>query len=68
MNGKDIITLVLGLQAPWEITEQLLDTNKNPHELRLTIQAQRGTRYPCPVCGGLCHAHDFKAPRHLVWI
>jgi len=67
MNSKDIITLGLGLQAPWEITGQLLDTNKNPHELRLTIQAQRGTRYPCPVCGELCHAHDFKEMtwRHL---
>jgi len=67
MNSKDIITLGLGLQAPWEITGQLLDTDKSPHELRLTIQAQRGTRYPCPICGALCHAHDFKEMtwRHL---
>lgn len=67
MNSQDIITLGLGLQAPWEITGQLLDTDKNPHELRLTIQAQRGTRYPCPICGTLCHAHDFKEMtwRHL---
>ena len=67
MNSKDIITLGLGLQAPWEITGQVLDTDKNPHELRLTIQAQRGTRYPCPMCGTLCHAHDFKEMtwRHL---
>ena len=67
MNSKDIITLGLGLQAPWEITGQLLDTDKKPHELRLTIQAQRGTCYPCPICGALCHAHDFKEMtwRHL---
>ena len=39
MNSKDIITLGLGLQAPWEITGQLLDTDKSPHSLRLTIQA-----------------------------
>lgn len=67
MNSKDIITLGLGLQAPWEITGQLLDTDKKPYELRLTIQAQRGTRYPCPVCGTLCHAHDFQEMtwRHL---
>jgi transposase len=67
MNSKNIITLGLGLQSPWEITGQLLDTDKNPHELRLTIQAQRGTRYPCPICGTLCHAHDFKEMtwRHL---
>ena len=67
MNSKDIITLGLGLQAPWEITGQLLDTDKTPHELRLTIQAQRGARYPCPACGTLCPAHDFKEMtwRHL---
>ena len=67
VNSKDIITLGLGLQAPWEISGQLLDTDKNPHELRLAIQAQRGTRYPCPICGTLCHAHDFKEMtwRHL---
>lgn len=67
MNSKDIITLGLGLQAPWEITGQLLDTAKTPHQLRLSIQAQRGTRYPCPICGTLCHAHDFKETtwRHL---
>ena len=67
MNSHDIMTLNLELQAPWEITEQLLDTDKSPHELRLTIQAQRRTRYPCPMCGSLCHAHDFKEMtwRHL---
>lgn len=67
MNSNDIITLGLGLQAPWEITGQLLDTSKSPHELRLTIAAGRGTLFPCPVCGKLCHAHDFKKMtwRHL---
>ena len=67
MNRNDIITLGLGLQAPWTITGQLLDTTKSPHELRLTIEAQRGTLFPCPVCGELCHAHDFKEMtwRHL---
>jgi len=67
MNGNDIITLGLGLQTPWEITGQILDTSKSPNELRLTIAAQRGTLFPCPVCGKLCHAHDFKEMtwRHL---
>ena len=41
MNSKDIIILGHGLQATWEITGQLLDTDINPHELRLTIQLKR---------------------------
>lgn len=67
MNGNDIIALGLGLQAPWEITGQTLDTKKTPYELRLTIQARRGAHYPCPVCGTPCQAHDFKEMtwRHL---
>ena len=67
MNGNDIIALGLGLQSPWEITGQLLDTSKSPHELRLTIAAGRGALFPCPACGKLCHAHDFKEMswRHL---
>ena len=67
MNGNDIIALGLGLQAPWEIAGQLLDTEKNPHELLLTLQARRGALYPCPVCGASCQAHDFKEMtwRHL---
>ena len=67
MNGNDIIALGLGLQSPWEITGQQLDTSKSPHELRLTIAAGRGALFPCPVCGKLCHAHDFKKMswRHL---
>ena len=67
MNGNDIIALGLGLQSPWEITGQQLDTSKSPHELRLTIAAGRGALFPCPVCGKLCHAHDFKEMswRHL---
>jgi transposase len=67
MNGNDIIALGLGLQAPWEIIGQLLNTETMPHELQLSIQARRGTQYPCPVCGVSCPAHDYKEMtwRHL---
>jgi transposase len=67
MNGNDIISLGLGLEDPWEIVGQILDTQKSPHELRLTIKADRGTTFPCPVCGTLSKAHDFKEMtwRHL---
>ena len=67
MNGNDIIALGLGLQTPWAVVGQTLDTDTTPYELRLTIRAERGTLYPCPVCGTLCPAHDFKEMtwRHL---
>ena len=67
MNSRDIITLGLGLQEPWEIVGQELVTETTPHELRLTIRARRGSRFPCPVCGASCPAHDYKEMtwRHL---
>jgi hypothetical protein len=67
MNGNEIIALGLGLQALSEIVSQTLTTEATPSELRLTIRAERGTLYPCPVCGTLWPAHDFKEMtwRHL---
>jgi transposase len=65
--SRDILTLGLGLEEPWKIVDQQLDTSKEPHELRIKISSDRGSRYPCPVCGQMCKAHDFKefTWRHL---
>jgi transposase len=67
MNGNNIIALGIGLESPWQIVGQLLDTAKTPHELRLTLKAARGSKFPCPECGHMCKAHDFKEMtwRHL---
>jgi transposase len=67
MNGNDIIALGLGLEAPWKIVGQVLDTDQMPPELRLVIKADRGSEFPCPECGRPCQAHDFKEMtwRHL---
>ena len=67
MNGNDIISLGLGIELPWKITGQILDAGVTPNELRLTVSASRGAEYPCPVCGTMCKAHDFKEMtwRHL---
>ena len=66
MNSRDIITLGLGLQEPWEIVGQELVAETTPHELRLTIRARRGSRFPCPVCGASCPAHDYKGEHPIV--
>jgi transposase len=67
MNGNDIISLGLGIEAPWKITGQTMNTDKTPHELRISLSSDRGTAYPCPQCGELCKPHDFKEMtwRHL---
>ena len=67
MYSKDIMTLGLGLEEPWKIVDQWLDTSKSPHDLHIRISADRGSRFPCPTCGEKCKAHDFKefTWRHL---
>ena len=67
MDGNEILLLGLGIQSPWQLVDQRLETDKQPHELHLQVQAERGAHYPCPECGELCSAHDFtdKTWRHL---
>jgi len=67
MDGNQILLLGLGIEAPWKLVDQRLDTDKQPHELHLEVKAERGARYACPVCGKECPAHDFqeKTWRHL---
>jgi len=64
---QDILTLGLGLEKPWKIMDQNLNTSKKPHELYIKISSDRGSRFPCPECGQMCKAHDFKefTWRHL---
>ena len=67
MDGNEILLLGLGIQSPWQLMDQRLDTEKTPHELHLEVKAGRGSKYACPACGKACSAHDFqdKTWRHL---
>ena len=67
MDSQQVLLLGLGIEAPWKLVNQHLDTDKQPHELHLEIKAERGAKYACPVCGRECPAHDFqeKTWRHL---
>lgn len=67
MDATQIMTLGLGLQSPWRLKSQHMDTSVSPHRLDLHVEAERGTLYPCPECGKACPAHDFadKTWRHL---
>jgi len=67
MQSKDILALGLGLESPWELVDQELNTEVEPHELHLRVSAPRGSLFPCPECGQWCKARDFKEMtwRHL---
>lgn len=64
MDSNQIFALGLGLTPPWKLVDQKLDLKKNPHELHLRLQADRGSLFPCPECGKMCKAHYYK---DLTW-
>jgi transposase len=67
MHSDEILLLGIGIQHPWRLVDQYLDTSSQPHELHLKVECERGTHYACPQCGAQCPAHDFtdKRWRHL---
>ena len=60
MDGNEILLLGLGIQAPWQLFDQRLDTDKSPRELHLEVKAEPGSQCACPQCGKACSAHDFQ--------
>jgi transposase len=43
MDGTQILTLGLGLEAPWILKDQHLDTSVSPPRLDLYVEAERGS-------------------------
>ena len=50
MDANDVLALGLGLNAPWRLVDQRLDTDEQPHELRIDLAADRGGPFTCPDC------------------
>ncbi|CAO0820091.1 hypothetical protein DFAR_1350002 [Desulfarculales bacterium] len=59
MDANELLAIGLGLQPPWRLVGQRVDTDKQPHEVFLEVTTDRGAGYPCPKCGKSCEAHDF---------
>ncbi len=65
MDTNALFTTALGLQSPWEV--KTLDFGAAPRRLDILVDFQKGTSFPCPVCGQLSKVHDTeeKTWRHL---
>ena len=64
MDENSILAMGLGLTPPWRLANQRLVAGKQSLELHLEVVAERGSLFPCPVCGKPCKAHDFA---ELTW-
>ncbi len=55
MNANELLTLGLGLAESWKVVGQELDTEGNPSELRLDVEADRGALYQALSKTGATH-------------
>jgi transposase len=66
MDSKDLFALALGLNKPWYVVRNELDTDKR--QLDIGIDFERGGTFPCSECGQTgCKAYDTeeRSWRHL---
>jgi len=63
MDGNQILLLGLGIEAPWKLVDQRLETDKQPHEMHLEIKAERGPGMPVlPAAGHALHTTSRRKP------
>jgi len=66
MDSKELFALALGLNKPWYVVRNELDTVKR--QLEIGIDFERGGTFPCSECGETgCKAYDTeeRSWRHL---
>ena len=61
MNDRELYATLLGIGSPWKVTEVHVDMGAN--EVKVSVQAQEGTRFACGECGGETSAYDTKVRR-----
>jgi transposase len=65
VDERQLFTAALGIIPPWKITN--VDFDPAAGELSISIDFERGARFPCPECATLTSIHDTKTTtwRHL---
>lgn len=67
MRDQDLYQRILGIEAPWDVTEVELDIKDlRQGEIRVHV-AGSAEQWPCPECGRLCAGYDHlpRRWRHL---
>jgi transposase len=64
-DNRTLYATILGIQAPWEVTE--VDVNPKQEQVTVTISSRPDVRHPCPTCGKPCPGYDTRRRswRHL---
>ena len=56
MNPESLFGIALGITPPWEV--EGIEFSKEAKRLDIKIGFQRGSTFPCPVCGASAPVHD----------
>ena len=64
-DSRTLYTTLLGLKAPWEITD--VELKQPPGEVHIRVGLPEGTLWVCPQCGSAAPIHDHQERhwRHL---
>jgi len=67
MRGMDLYRKILGIGSPWRVSGIELAPTEVPGSVTVTVEAEPGTRQPCPKCSRLCSGYDCRRKewRHL---
>jgi transposase len=60
MEHDKLFEAALGLKAPWHVVAVDFDLSAGRGLLRLRLDFDAGTRFPCPVCEEPCAIHDTR--------
>ena len=65
MRDKELYTQILGIQAPWKVSDIELDLKAG--EVKVYVDQKPGTNLACPKCGTRCPGYDKRRRqwRHL---
>jgi len=65
MKDKELYSKILGIQAPWKVTDIELELKAG--EVKVYVEQEGGTKHTCPTCGASCPGYDKRRRqwRHL---
>jgi transposase len=61
VQDRDLYARILGLSAPWEVTDVNLDAKGG--EISVIVAGRRGAEFTCPECGKSCPRYDANERR-----
>lgn len=61
MNDRELYQQILGLSAPWKVTDIRLSLSER--QVVVVAGYKTGIQFPCPACGGLCGVYDHRKRR-----